>query len=129
MSATQQWRRLSASLQGDRRREVRHPAELEIDVSGIDSRGIFFAERTGVQCVSESGCRFSLGSDPVTSWAVAIKLRGEQAADTQRRTVLFEVRWIRKEQSRWLVGARRMQREHIWPASCCPSTAGVGADL
>lgn len=112
--------RLSAELgdpRGYQRREQRYPLVIPIEVSGIGRDGQPFCENTLTSNVSERGCRFSLKKELEKDAIVAIRvLRTLAGLPGDPRLMMFQIVYIKQEQSAWTMGAWTLQPDLAW----CP---------
>lgn len=102
---------------GHQRREQRYPLIIPIEVSGIGRDGEPFCENTLTSNVSERGCRFSLQRELEKDAIVAIRvLRTLAGFPGDPRLVMFQIVYIKQEQSAWTMGAWTLQPDVAW----CP---------
>ena len=90
-------------------------------MSGFDRTGRLFYERTVTSNVSENGCRFQVSKPLEPGDVVAIKIIGcQDASPAANKALLFQIRWIVRENGGWLAGALKLQPESIWHTSFPP---------
>jgi hypothetical protein len=97
----------------ERRREWRESLRVPVEVSGFDSRGRFFTERTSTLDVSDSGCCFSLNAEVEKNSAVSVRVvRRRNGLMLDDPAVLFRVVWVRQIPPgwpKWTVAGVKMQ--------------------
>ncbi len=115
MATLTNWQELSAEVSRDRRKGRRLALVFPIVVSGLDSSGHFFTERTKTMDISETGCRFYLKARLKPGDVLAIRLiRPQDSRPNQEKQFLFEIAWVAPEGDAWVVGAAKLQPENIW---------------
>jgi hypothetical protein len=116
MDAKTDWEALAQAVQEDRRHCKRIPLTFPIEVSGLDSAGQLFVERTMTADISASGCRFKLGKKVSPGEVVAIRLLTRLSASSDpARPMLFEIAWIEEDAGAWVNGAKKLETKDIWP--------------
>jgi hypothetical protein len=102
----------------ERRREWRESRRVPVEVSGFDSRGRFFTERTSTFDVSDSGCCFALNAEVEKNAAVSVRVvRRRNGLMLDDPPVLFRVVWIRQIHPgwpKWTVAAMKMDPVRLW---------------
>jgi hypothetical protein len=124
----------SAHLQ--ERREARHQARIEIEVSGIDPNGQMFQEQTVTTNVSEWGCGFMLSIELKPGDIVVVRVKATDQGEGPRQA-MFQVMRAQHEESGWAVGAWKLKSGNIWgaqleklgkPEESSPSARKAGTD-
>lgn len=101
----------------NQRSEPRFPLLIQIEVSGIDSKGQPFCENTLTSDVSERGCRFRLPMELKRDSIVAIwVVRTLSGRPADSKEVMFQIMFTRQEQGAWTTGAWTLQPDVTW----CP---------
>jgi hypothetical protein len=108
------WNELSTEASHDRRKEMRILLAFPIEVSGFDTDGKFFTERSVTMDISESGCRFQVKSQIERGGVVALKVLQRNGSGASDRPLLFKVARVIRENDRWTLGAVKLQPESIW---------------
>jgi hypothetical protein len=115
LKATTNWNELSTEASHDRRKERRIPLAFPIEVSGFDTEGRFFKERSGTIDISENGCRFQLKAQVEPTSVVALKvLHRNGSGSSHDRPLLFRVARVIREDGGWTLGVVKLQAESIW---------------
>lgn len=97
------------------RREVRYDVALEIEVSGIEQDGQAFHEHTVTRDVSEWGCGFLVYTELKVDDMIAIRMSTPDREGTSPRPQCFyQVLRVKREGTRWLVGAWKMGGCDVW---------------
>jgi hypothetical protein len=105
----------SSSIVYDRRREPRLPRVVPIGVSGFDSSGQFFTERTSTVDVSSGGCKFGLNVGLGKDSVIAIRvIRLENWMEINSPPVLFRLAWVQETEQGFVLGAEQLQRDRPW---------------
>ncbi len=106
-----------ASAHLSERREMRYEVPIEIEISGLDRKGLVFHERTLTRNVSEWGCGFTTLVELKVDDIIALRVSCpdmEESLPPQRS--LFQVVRVTPDANGWLVGAWKMDRGNIWTA-------------
>lgn len=102
----------------DRRVEWRESRRVAVEVSGFDTRGRFFTERTSTVDVSDSGCCFLLNAEVEKNSAVSVRvIRRRNGLMLDDPPVLFRVVWthlIYPGRPKWTVAGAKLQPVHLW---------------
>jgi hypothetical protein len=115
LKAPTNWGELSTEASHDRRKERRIPLAFPIEVSGFDTNGKFFAERSVTMDISENGCKFQLKSQVERSSVLALKVFHRNGSGSfPERPLLFRVARVIQEDDGWTLGAVKLQPESIW---------------
>lgn len=97
---------------GDRRMDKRLLINAQVEITGVDSGGNPFTERTKVEDFSNVGCRFGTQIFPRRGSTVAIKPLGQEGEHLpSEQAKLFEIMWAVRQATGWTVGARAFKRE------------------
>jgi hypothetical protein len=116
MDAKTDWEALAQAVQEDRRQGKRVPLTFPIEVSGLDSAGRVFVERTTTADISASGCRFKLGKKVPPGAVVAIRLLTRiSPSKDPGLPMLFEIAWVEENAGTWVNGARMLEPKDLWP--------------
>jgi PilZ domain len=99
----------------DRRQGKRVVIAFPIEISGFDSAGRIFRERSVTSDVSEQGCKFDLLRELKGGDVIAIQLVSPGKDRPEKSPpLLFEVAWVCPSTHGWAVGASKLQPENIW---------------
>lgn len=102
----------------ERRLEWRESRRVSIEVSGFDTRGRFFTERTSTLDVSDSGCSFLLNAEVEKNKAVSVRVvRRRNGLVLDDPPVLFRVIWTRfiyPGRPKWTVAGAKLQPVKLW---------------
>ena len=102
-------------VQLDRRRCQRLHLSFPIQVSGTDTAGQPFCERTVTGDVSDEGCSFEFLREVRCGDTLRIKLVPRKGVEAgSGHTLLFEVAWVETSEWGWAIGACKLQPENIW---------------
>src|ERR1700676_2929357 len=98
----------------ERRGDKRFLLHTWVQITGIDKSGLQFVERSRLEDIGDSGCRFSLrGAVPEGSVIEVMPLdqNGEIVLDEFRR--LFVVIWVKRKGKRMTVDARSLREDEL----------------
>ena len=103
----------------ERRQSKRLPFAFQIEISGRDSTGTEFHDRTLTTDISERGCRFDLLRQLNPGGFVKIRLVDQQASGSPQweDQPLFEVVCVTPSEHGWSIGARQLQSKAPWPVT------------
>lgn len=115
METTVNWEELGIEANKDRRREVRIPLTIAIEVTGFDAQGKFFSDTAKTVDVSERGCSFRLKRRVERGGIVAIKVTMKnRRQQLEQRPFLYQVARATADGDGWILGAAKLQPESIW---------------
>ena len=114
METTVNWEELGIEANRDRRREVRIPLAIAIEVTGFDAHGKFFSDATKTVDVSERGCSFRLKRRVDRGGIVAIKVTVKNRKPPEQRPFLYQVARATADGDGWIMGAAKLQPESVW---------------
>ena len=96
----------------ERRANKRFLLHSWVQITGVDESGLQFAERSRLEDIGDSGCRFSMLGAVHRGSVLGIKPLGAGGEDVQDEfSRLFVVIWAKRKGNRLTVGARSL-REH-----------------
>ena len=99
----------------ERRRSKRVPMTFHIEVSGIDSKGRLFRDRTVTNDVSEGGCQFELTREIEARAPISIQVVSSGGTPHHgSKPHLFEVARVEITKFGCMVGAMQLQPANIW---------------
>lgn len=115
METTVNWEELGIEANRDRRREVRIPLAIAIEVTGFDATGRFFSDATRTVDISECGCSFWLKQRVERGGIVAIKVMAKgRKHPADQRPFLYQVARSTASGEGWVTGAAKLQAESVW---------------
>jgi hypothetical protein len=85
-----------------------------VEITGVDESGLQFAERSRLEDVGDSGCRFSMRGAVHQGSVLGVKPlgpEGENLMDEFPR--LFVIIWVRSKGDRFAVGARSLREDEL----------------
>lgn len=128
METTVNWEELGIEANKDRRREVRIPLTIAIEVTGFDAQGKFFSDAAKTVDVSERGCSFRLKRRVERGGIVAIKVTMKnRRQQLEQRPLLYQVARATADGDGWILGAAKLQPESIWYVAFPKSGSGAEA--
>jgi hypothetical protein len=101
-------------MSDERRAGTRFLLHSWVEVSGVDESGLQYVERTHLEDIGDTGCRFAMRGAVHQGSVVGIKpmgAEGESLADEFPR--MFLVIWAKRKGDRLMVGARSLREEEI----------------
>ena len=105
----------------EHRAEMRVLVNVPVEVTEIDGEGQAVTERTLIEDVSDSGCRFSTRGPVKQGDTVSVKVLGRYRSnllyDAPR---LYEIMWVAPKDHGSTVGARLLQGEKLASAKFPP---------
>ena len=102
------------TVTGERRADRRFLLHTPVQITGVDGKGMQFAERARVEDISDLGCRFEMHAAVHRGSILAVKplgFNGEDLADEFAR--LFLVIWVKRTGDQLTVGARSLREEEL----------------
>jgi hypothetical protein len=101
-------------MNNDRRGHQRFLMHSRVEITGVDGAGLQFAERTQVEDVGDTGCRFTLRGAVHQGSVLGVKPlgpEGENLVDEFPR--LFVVIWAKRIGGRLSVGTRSLREDEL----------------
>lgn len=110
------WEELGIEANQDRRREVRIPLAIPVEVTGFDAEGKFFSDTTKTVDLSESGCSFRLKKRVERGGIIAIKvvIKDRRKKKNEPRPFLYQVARATQDENWWVIGCAKLQPESVW---------------
>jgi hypothetical protein len=105
------------SMSGAERRQTqRVTISFRIEVCGREPKGSVFQDETTTIDVNENGCKFDLVHEITRGDLITIRnITDDEGQPEGGKRVLFQVVWVETRQTRWTVGAKKLQDKDLWP--------------
>jgi hypothetical protein len=85
-----------------------------VETTGIDESGLQFAERSRLEDVGDSGCRFSMSGAVHQGSVMGVNPPGPEGENlTDEFPRLFLIIWVRRKGDRFAVGARSLREDDL----------------
>jgi len=97
-------------MTNERRANKRFLLHSWVQITGVDESGLQFAERSRLENIGDSGCRFSILGAVHQGSVLGIKPLGAEGEDLQDEFPrMFAVIWAKRKGNRLTVGARSLR--------------------
>jgi hypothetical protein len=101
-------------MTSERRADKRFLLHSRVEITGVDKSGLQFAERSQVEDVGDSGCRFTMRGAVHQGGVLGVEplgTEGENLPDEFPR--MFVTMWVKRKGNRLTVGARSLREDEI----------------
>ena len=98
----------------ERRANKRFLLHSWVQITGVDESGLQFAERSRLEDIGDSGCRFSILGAVHQGSVLGIKPLGAEGEDVQDEfSRLFVIIWVKHKGNRLTVGTRSLREDEL----------------
>jgi hypothetical protein len=101
---------MAALLGSEKRKEQRFSVDLPVEITWHGPKGNILTERTRIQDISRSGCRFKLQVELQRGDVVSVLPLGPRGTSVEdEQSKLHEVKWTAPDGTGWTIGALRLE--------------------
>lgn len=103
----------------ERRTDKRFLLHSQVEITGVDDSGHQFAERSHLEDVGDSGCRFSMRNVVHSGGILGVEPLGPDGKNSpDEYSRLFVVIWVKCRGDRLMVGTRCLLEDELSDSEC-----------
>ncbi len=101
-------------MTNERRADKRFLLHSWVEITGVDESGLQFAERSRLEDIGDSGCRFSMRGAVHQGSILGVKPLGPEGENLLNEFPrLFVIIWVKRKSNRLTVGARSLREDEL----------------